>query len=86
MPLPGAELVIARPPFTLDEERRLLHRWAIACVVAKASGGARPAKLDAAREAGLPVVMVARPPPEPGECVADVAAAVAWIAARVVER
>jgi precorrin-6A/cobalt-precorrin-6A reductase len=85
LPLSGAELVIARPPFTLDEERSLLHRCAIGCVVAKASGGSRPAKLDAAREAGLPVAMVARPPAEPGECVADVAAAVAWIAARLVE-
>lgn len=83
LPLRAAELVIARSPFTLDEERHLLHRCAIAAMVAKASGGARPAKLAAAAEAGLPVVMVARPQPEPGESVASAAAAVAWIAARL---
>jgi len=83
LPLRHAELVIGRPPFTLDEERQLLHGRAIACLVAKASGGARPAKLAAARELGLPVVMVACPPPEPGESVASVAAAMAWIAARL---
>jgi precorrin-6A/cobalt-precorrin-6A reductase len=83
MPLAGAEIVIAWPPFTLDEERQLLHRCAIAAIVAKASGGARPAKLDVAREAGLPVVMVACPPPEAGEFVDDVAAALAWLAARL---
>lgn len=83
LPLRDAELVVARPPFTLADEQLLLQRCAIAAMVAKASGGARPAKLDAARAAGLPVVMVARPPSEPGEWVASVAAAVAWIAPRL---
>lgn len=83
--LADAELVIARPPFTLDEERLLLHRHAIEAVVTKASGGAASAKLDAAREAGLPVVMVARPPPEPGPAVATVAEAVAWLAATLAD-
>jgi precorrin-6A/cobalt-precorrin-6A reductase len=83
LPLAGAELVIGRGPFTLDEERRLLHRHAIEVVVSKASGGdATVAKLAAAREAGLPVIMVERPPPEPGPIAASVAEAVAWIAAR----
>jgi precorrin-6A/cobalt-precorrin-6A reductase len=83
-PLPlEAELVIARPPFALDEERDLLQRHAVEVVVAKASGGMRAAKLDAAREAGLPVVMITRPPPEPGPAVASVEDAVRWIAARV---
>ena len=83
LPLADAELVIARPPFTLDEERRLLHRHAIDVVVAKASGGARPEKLDAARALGLPVVMVARPAAEPGASVASVEAALAWLRERL---
>ena len=80
LPLRHADLVIARPPFALDQERQLLHRHAIEIVVSKASGGVVPAKLLAAREARLPIVMVARPPPEPGDSVASVAAAVDWIA------
>jgi precorrin-6A/cobalt-precorrin-6A reductase len=79
----AAELVIARPPFALDDERNLLQRHAIDVVVAKASGGARPEKLEAARAVGLPVVMISRPPPEPGPAVASVEDAVEWIAAWV---
>jgi precorrin-6A/cobalt-precorrin-6A reductase len=78
-----ADLVIGRPPFTLDAERQVLQRHAIEVTVAKASGGIAAAKLEAAREAGLPVIMVARPPPEPGATVATTAEALAWIAARL---
>jgi precorrin-6A/cobalt-precorrin-6A reductase len=81
-PLPAADFVIARPPFTLDEERRLLHRYRIDVVVAKASGGSIAAKLVAAREAGIPVVLLERPPAEPGPSVAGVAEAVAWVEER----
>jgi precorrin-6A/cobalt-precorrin-6A reductase len=81
--LADAVLVITRPPFTLDDERLLLHRHAIDIVVAKASGGVRPEKLDAANALGLPVVMVDRPPSVPGNTVASVAAALAWIQVRM---
>lgn len=53
-------------------------------LVTKASGGnATYAKIEAAREADLPVVMVRRPLPEPGERVESVDAAVDWIANRL---
>ena len=51
-------------------------------LVAKASGGdATEAKLVAARERDLPVVMVRRPLPPPGERVESVGAALDWLAA-----
>ena len=59
---PRAELLLARGPFALDDERALLDRHAITVVVAKDSGGATEAKLVAARERSLPVVLVDRPP------------------------
>ncbi|MDF2976516.1 MAG: precorrin-6x reductase [Actinomycetospora sp.] len=65
-----AELVLARGPFALDDERALLDRYGITLVVAKDSGGATEAKLVAARERGLPVVLVDRPPLPPGVDVA----------------
>ena len=78
------EVVLARGPFDVDAERRLLESRAIDVLVSKNSGGpAARAKLEAARALGLPVVMIARPPPPPGERVGSVAAARAWIAARV---
>ena len=78
------EVVLARGPFDFDSERRLLASRVIDVVVSKNSGGAaaRP-KLDAARALGLPVVMIARPPPPPGERVETVAAAADWIEAKV---
>jgi precorrin-6A/cobalt-precorrin-6A reductase len=81
-PLPrNATVVLARGPFTEDGERALLIAHRIEAVVTKNSGGdATAAKLTAAREIGLPVVMVARPaPPEP-LVVSDTAGALEWLA------
>jgi precorrin-6A/cobalt-precorrin-6A reductase len=80
LPLAQCDLVLGRGPFNLTEERRILRRHAIEVLVAKASGGdATEAKLIAARERDLPVVMVRRPPPVPGERVESVAAALDWL-------
>jgi precorrin-6A/cobalt-precorrin-6A reductase len=84
LPLEMYDLVIARGPFALADERALLARHRIDALVCKASGGAATeAKLTAAREAGLPVVMVDRPPPEPGEAVGSVQSALEWLAGRM---
>jgi precorrin-6A/cobalt-precorrin-6A reductase len=81
LPLRCYEAIIGRGPFTLAEERHRLERHAVDVVVCKASGGAATeAKIIAARELGIPVIMVRRPPPEPGEAVETVEAAVDWLA------
>ena len=84
LPFTPHAIVLGRGPFALDEERRLLHRYAIDVVVSKASGGAATsAKLDAAREAGIPMIMVERPPPEAGAHAATIEEALAWIGAEL---
>lgn len=68
LPLPQAEAIVARGPFTLAEDLALLRRHEIQWIVAKNAGGeGARAKLDAARELGLPVVLIDRPaiPPRP---------------------
>ncbi|MEU2156931.1 cobalt-precorrin-6A reductase [Streptomyces sp. NPDC019396] len=66
------EVLLDRGPFTLDSERELLRRHAIDVLVTKDSGAAATApKLTAAREAGIPVVLVRRPPVPQGVPVAS---------------
>jgi precorrin-6A/cobalt-precorrin-6A reductase len=79
-PVPPGTLVLERGPFTLEDERQLLQTHAIEAMVSKNSGGdATYAKIVAARELGLLVVMIQRPPMPAGEQVADVERAMAWL-------
>jgi precorrin-6A/cobalt-precorrin-6A reductase len=58
-----------------------MQRHGIEVLVCKASGGtATEAKLIAARELSLPVIMVRRPASEPGEAVETIEAALDWLA------
>ncbi|MBP0484894.1 cobalt-precorrin-6A reductase [Sagittula salina] len=62
LPLPDAFAVIDRGPFTLENDRTLMEEHAIDLVVSKNAGGTGArAKLDAARDLGLPVLMIDRP-------------------------
>ena len=72
---PDVEVLLARGPFTVADEAALLREHRIDVVVTKDSGGAATAaKLTAAREAGVPVVVVRRPPlPDGVSAVPDVA-------------
>lgn len=63
-----ARIIDARGPFTLDGERALFALSHVDVVVSKNSGGAATeAKLDVARERGLPVIMLRRPELPPAE-------------------
>src|SRR3954447_10229705 len=71
-PLPARPtLVLARGPFTVVDERALMTAHGVDVVVTKDSGGPMTAaKLTAARELGVPVVLVRRPPLPEGVPVA----------------
>lgn len=59
---PHAELMLRRGPFDLADELQVIREHRINLIVSKNSGGAATyAKIEAARELGVPVVMVARP-------------------------
>jgi len=74
------ELLLDRGPYTPQGEGALLDSRAIDVLVTKDSGGALTrAKLDAARDRGLPVIMVGRPPRPPVDHVAAAADAAAWV-------
>jgi precorrin-6A/cobalt-precorrin-6A reductase len=83
-PLPARRAVVLdRGPFSVDAERALLNRHRIEVLVARDSGGTgAAAKLQAARELALPVVLIDRPPPPPDvPTAATVPAALSWLTA-----
>ncbi|MBV7378498.1 precorrin-6A/cobalt-precorrin-6A reductase [Maritimibacter dapengensis] len=80
-PHDNGEWQVARPPFAVADEVALFQKEGVDMIVAKNSGGAGGrAKLTAARELGLPVVMVARSAQPPGAKVETVEAALDWVA------
>lgn len=76
------EVLLSRGPYRVEGERKLLREFGIDALVTKNSGGAMTrAKLQAAAETGIPVVMVSRPALPAGVRVANsVDGAVDWLA------
>jgi precorrin-6A/cobalt-precorrin-6A reductase len=84
MPLPLGKMLLDRGPFSLEQERQLLKDYQIDTIVSKNSGGdATSAKIIAARELGLLVVMVQRPMMPAGERVEHVGAAIDWLQSKI---
>jgi len=74
-------LIMDRGPYTVDGERALMREHGIGLLVTKNSGGPMTAaKLQAARDLGVRVIMVRRPPlPAGSTVVATVPEAVRWV-------
>lgn len=79
-PLPDCTVILARGPFDVDEDKALLIQHKISLIIAKNAGGAgAEAKLTAAREIGLPVILIDRPSLRGRAVVATVNEVVAWL-------
>ncbi len=77
---PDIRLIFERGPFDLAGEARLLEAEAIDAIVSKNSGGAATyPKIEAARERGVPVFIIARPVKPHGIAMASPAEAMAWL-------
>ncbi|MBE9198307.1 MULTISPECIES: cobalt-precorrin-6A reductase [unclassified Nodularia (in: cyanobacteria)] len=78
--VPPGILLCDRGPFHLHNEREILIHHQIDTIVSKNSGGdATYAKIIAARELKLQVVMVNRPPIPPGEQATDIDEVLEWL-------
>ncbi|WP_414548285.1 cobalt-precorrin-6A reductase [Anabaena sp. CCY 0017] len=78
--VPPGILLCDRGPFNLHNEREILIHHQIDTIVSKNSGGdATYAKIIAARELKLKVVMINRPPVPPGEQATEIEEALAWL-------
>ncbi len=80
LPLPKVRIIVARGPFTVAGDRGLMRDHGSQVVVAKNAGGkGAVAKIAAARELGLPVVMIGRPVIPARDVVRNVAAVMDWL-------
>jgi precorrin-6A/cobalt-precorrin-6A reductase len=78
---PRMTLVLDRGPYTVEGESALMREHGVGLLVTKNSGGPMTAaKLEAARDLGVQVLMVRRPPlPKGSVAVTTVPEAVRWI-------
>lgn len=80
-PFPNGMFLIGRPPFSIEDEISLFQELGIDWLVAKNAGGeASRTKLIAARQLGINVAMIARPPQPDAPKVSTVDEALTWIA------
>lgn len=78
---PRIRFIFERGPFDKPSEAHLLAAERIETLVSKNAGGAATyAKIEAAREAGLPVIMIARPIKPHGDVLRCPEEAAAWLA------
>jgi precorrin-6A/cobalt-precorrin-6A reductase len=81
LPLPAAEVIVARGPFTEEGDLALMRSKSVNLVVTRNSGGAGArAKIDAARRLCLPVIMISRPEMPERASAASVDNVMAWLA------
>lgn len=84
IPLENFKLIIGRPPYTLENEQDILAQYSIDTLVAKHAGGSSTeAKILAAAESGVQIVLIRRPTPEPGPIAKSIDEALTWISERV---
>ncbi|MSP81753.1 MAG: cobalt-precorrin-6A reductase [Alphaproteobacteria bacterium] len=80
LPLKTYVVVIGRGPFAVADEIALFQKHGVGTIVCKASGGDEgTAKLAAARDLRLPVIMIRRPPPPEGPTADGPESAIAWL-------
>ena len=80
-PLPAnREVLLARGPYERESEHALMRRHGIDVLVTKNSGGPlTEGKLDAARDLGIPVIMISRPAATAAGSVTSVSDTVRWV-------
>ena len=77
--LPPGDVILGRPNQNIDDEAALLREHRIDMLIAKDSGGPAAAKIEAAAQLRLPVILITRPDPPAGDIVPDVEGVLAWI-------
>ncbi len=81
-PFEGGEFIISRPPFSVEREAQLFAALGVDWLIVKNAGGAESrTKLTAARNLGIPVLLLRRPPMPDAPRVSTVQQALDWVRA-----
>lgn len=81
-PFAGGEYLIGRPPFSVKAETDLFRALGVDWLIVKNAGGnASATKLSAARDLGIPVLMIQRPKSPNAPIVSNVDDVMAWVRA-----
>lgn len=79
-PFEGGRYLVGRPPFSVADEVALFKKFGVDWLIVKNAGGAASrTKLTAARQLGIPVLMIARPMMGDWQHVSTIDAALTWI-------
>ena len=80
LPLRNTSVIVDRGPFAIEHDRQILRAHYIGLIVSKNSGGSGAyAKIAAARDLGIPIIMIERPV-LPGQTVThDCAGVLRWL-------
>ncbi len=83
-PLTHYHVISGRPPFSQNQEKALLKEFEIDGLLSKNSGGdATYGKIAAALEADIPIVLIRRPDPVPGEWTDSIDDCLGWIKTQI---
>ncbi|MFT7369863.1 MAG: precorrin-6A/cobalt-precorrin-6A reductase [Octadecabacter sp.] len=87
LPFEGGEFIIGRPPFTQASEMALFRSLGVTHLISKNAGGqGGRAKLDAASELGLQVLLLDRPQTTDAQQLITVQEALSWVFSLVVNQ
>ena len=81
--MPKGKIVLGHPAQSVDEEIALLREHDIGWIVSKDSGGKASAKIEAARQLDLQVILIARPQIPDVLIVSQIDDVVAWLEDRL---
>lgn len=80
LPFPNATILVDRGPFSVEGDRALMEAHRIELIVSKNAGGTGAiAKIQAARDLGLPIIMIDRPTMPIRSEVGSVEEAIDWL-------
>ena len=83
LPNPAVEILLQRGPFDVEGEKTLMMDRRVGVLVTRASGGgATEAKISAARDLHLPVIMIRRPAVPEGPVAATAEGVLDWLCKR----